>query len=146
MSDDNHREVNLVRTSKGHFRATNNHGVTLAVGESGEEMFTPVQLLLTAIAACTGIDVDYITTKKAEPDQFDVKITAEKVRDDQGNHLVDLNLTFTVTFPEGEGGDQGRDRLPSAVKRSHERLCTVGRTVEIGTPIKATIAGYDEAF
>jgi hypothetical protein len=30
--------------------------------------------------------------------------------------------------------------LPGAVKKSHDRLCAVGRTVEIGTPITTTIA------
>jgi putative redox protein len=29
--------------------------------------------------------------------------------------------------------------LPLAVQRSHDQLCTVGRTVELGTPIATTI-------
>jgi putative redox protein len=29
--------------------------------------------------------------------------------------------------------------LPEAVRQSHDRLCSVGRTVEIGTPITARI-------
>jgi putative redox protein len=29
--------------------------------------------------------------------------------------------------------------LPDAVNRSHDRLCTVGRTVELGTPITTKI-------
>jgi len=29
--------------------------------------------------------------------------------------------------------------LPDAVKKSHDRLCTVGRTVETGTPITTKI-------
>ena len=32
-----------------------------------------------------------------------------KVRDEQGNHLVDLTVTFDVTFPEGEAGDRARE-------------------------------------
>lgn len=139
MSEETHREVSLVRTSKGHFRATNKHGVTLAVGESGDEMFTPVELLLTAIAACTGIDVDYIVGKRAEPGEFTMTMAGQKVRDDLGNHLIDLVMSMSVDFPEGEEGDAAREILPSAAQRSHERLCTVGRTVEIGTPVRVDV-------
>lgn len=144
MSEDSHREVNLERISKARFRATNAEGAEIEIGEAGMGLFTPVQLMLASIAACTGIDVDYITTKRAEPTDFRVKVTGEKVRDEQGNHLVDLELTFSVSFPEGEEGDNGRERLPSGVKRSHERLCTVGRTIEIGTPIRTRIEGVTE--
>jgi hypothetical protein len=42
-------------------------------------------------------------------------------------------------FPAGEDGDQARAILPDAVSKSHDRLCTVGRTVEIGTPITTLI-------
>ena len=50
-----------------------------------------------------------------------------------------LAVTFTVTFPDGEGADRARTILPRAVKTSHDRLCTVSRTVEIGTPVTATV-------
>jgi len=43
------------------------------------------------------------------------------------------------SFPAGEDGDNARSILPDAVKKSHDRLCTVGRTVEIGTPITTKI-------
>jgi putative redox protein len=40
-----------------------------------------------------------------------------------------------VEFPASEAGDAAREVLPSAVQRSHDRLCTVSRTVELGTPV-----------
>jgi uncharacterized OsmC-like protein len=49
-------------------------------------------------------------------------------------------VTFTVAFPEGEAGDNARAVLPDIVKKSNERLCTVSRTVELGTPITTRIA------
>ncbi len=48
-------------------------------------------------------------------------------------------MTFRVRFPGGEGGDKARALLPDAVKKSHDRLCTVSRTVELGTPIEDRI-------
>lgn len=44
-------------------------------------------------------------------------------------------MTFQVRFPEGEAGDAARAVLPEMVTRSHDRLCTVTRTVERGTPV-----------
>jgi uncharacterized OsmC-like protein len=141
MSDDARREVSLERLAKGHFRVTNSDGAVIEVGEHGSGLFTPTELLLVAIASCTGIDVDYITSKRAEPQDYAITMTAEKIRDEKGNRLVDLDVSFSMTFPEGQEGDAAREVLPSAIQRSHERLCTVGRTVEVGTPIRAHIAG-----
>jgi uncharacterized OsmC-like protein len=42
---------------------------------------------------------------------------------------------FRVRFPDGAAGDEARAVLPAAVKRSHDRLCTVTRTVERATPV-----------
>jgi putative redox protein len=96
-------------------------------------------LLLAAIGGCTAVDVDILTSRRAEPDSFEIVIDAEKVRDEAGNHLTDLAVTFRVRFPDGEAGDKARALLPDAVKKSHDRLCTVSRTVEIGTPIASRI-------
>jgi putative redox protein len=138
MTDDPQRRVELTRLSKGRFRATNARGGTLEIGQAGDEqVFSPVELLLTAIAACSAIDVDFITAKRAEPDRFDVEMSANKIRDEQGNRLTDLLLTFDVSFPDDEGGRAAADVLPRAVQQSHDRLCTVSRTVEVGTPIDA---------
>jgi putative redox protein len=68
-----------------------------------------------------------------------VLVDAEKVRDAAGNHLTGLLVTFRISFPDGEPGDKARALLPDAVRKSHDRLCTVGRTVELGTPIATRI-------
>ena len=98
--------------------------------------FTPVELLLAAIAGCSAIDVDLITGKRATPEAFDVRAEGHKVRDEQGNHLVGLKVTFDVTFPEGENGDRAREMLPRALQQTRDRLCSVGRTVALGEPIE----------
>ncbi|HEV7194772.1 MAG TPA: OsmC family protein, partial [Pedococcus sp.] len=100
----------------------------------------PVELLLTAIAGCTAVDVDFITVKRAEPETFTVAASGEKLKDGQGNHMGDLQVTFSVTFPEGEAGDRAREMLPKALAMSHDRLCTVSRTVELGTPVDSRLA------
>jgi putative redox protein len=140
MTDENHKEVELSRLRKARFLARNVRGGELEFGEGDDDAFTPVELLLTAIAGCSAIDVDYITAKRAEAGRLDVRITAEKIRDDQGNRLTDIVLRFEdVRFPDTEGGAAAAEVLPSAVQRSRDRICTVARTVIVGTPVATEV-------
>jgi uncharacterized OsmC-like protein len=66
---------------------------------------------------------------------FEILVDADKVHDEKSNRLTDIVVTYRIRFPEGEDGDKARNLLPDAVRKSHDRLCTVSRTVELGTPI-----------
>ena len=139
MPADSHRTVTITRTSAGRYTAANGRGGRLEFGTGDVDDFTPVELFLAAIGGCTAVDVDILTTRRAEPDSFVVQVDGDKVRDEGGNRMEELSLTFRLRFPEGEGGDAARTLLPEAVQRSHDRLCTVSRTVELGTPISTRI-------
>ena len=54
-----------------------------------------------------------------------MRAEADKVRDAGGNRLTGIVVTFQIAFPGGADGDQARAALPDAVKKSHDRLCTV---------------------
>jgi uncharacterized OsmC-like protein len=139
MSQDSLRTVRLDRVSDLRFTATNAHGATITIGNSGEDAFAPVELLLAAIAGCTAMDVDYATNRRAQPTDFSVTVSGSKVSDEEGNRMTDLTVSFSVSFPEGTDGDAARTILPRAAKLSHDKLCTVSRTVERGTPITSVI-------
>jgi uncharacterized OsmC-like protein len=134
------RSVTVKRGGPGQLVITNVRGGELVVGRGEDGDFTPTELLLGALGSCTGIDVDILTSRRAAADVFDVQVDAAKVRDELGNHLTDINITFHLEFPDGEAGDAARAVYPEAVQRSHDRLCTVGRTVELGTPTTTHIA------
>lgn len=136
---DDHRRVTLERLDTGVYRATNPRGVTLDFGSKHAEGFSPVELLLAAVGGCSAVDVDMVTGRRAEPDHFEVVVEADKVRDDVGNILQDITLTFRVGFPAGADGDKARDMLPRAARTSHDRTCTVSRTIESGTPVTVRI-------
>lgn len=141
MADASARSVELERIGEHLFRATNPRGGTLTFGPDTGADFTPIELLLVALGGCTGLDVEFIVSKRAEPETFAVTARADKIRDDGGNRLVNLDVTFNVTFPEGPEGDAARDVLPSALQKSHDRLCTVSRTIELGSPVTSRLAG-----
>jgi putative redox protein len=136
---DGHRQVSIVRDAVTKYTASNERGGTIAIGSGGDADFTPVELLLAAIGGCTAIDVDVVTSRRAEPAEFTIEVEGEKIRDALGSRMTDLAVTFRVTFPEGEGGDAARALLPDAVRRSHDSLCTVSKTVELGTVVTSTI-------
>ena len=133
------RSVELVRTALGQYEARNDRGGVISIGSGEGEDFTPVELLLAAIAGCSAVDVDHITSRRAEPEVFEVVASGEKVRSDaDGNHLTDLEVTFRLRFADGEDGDRAREAFPRAVAQSRDRLCTVSRTVQLGTPVQMT--------
>ena len=96
VADDAHRGIELTKIGEGRYKATNARGGVVAVGSGGDPDFTPVELLLAAIAGCSAIDVDLITGKRAQATGFDVVAEGDKVRDEGGNHLTGLRVTFEI--------------------------------------------------
>ena len=135
MTETSKRQVTLTRESKGVYIATNAKGGTLRFGPETQDGFSAVELLLVAVAGCSGIDVDYMTSRRAEPLRFDVVSEATQEKGDDGNILRDVTVTFHLEFPPGEDGDKARDRIDAALKASHDTSCTVSRTLEAATPV-----------
>jgi putative redox protein len=138
MGDDTRRSVTVRRTAAGQLVATNQRGGELSLGAADTD-FTPVELLLVAIGACSALDVDALTSRRAEPESFEVQVAGDKVRDETGNRMENLQVTFRVTFGGGAAGDAARAVLPDMIARSHDRLCTVTRTVEHATPVDSRL-------
>jgi putative redox protein len=134
-----HRAVTVHRVARGRFAVENDRGGQITFGTGDGTDFTPTELLLAAIGGCTAIDVDILTSRRAEPDAFAVVVDAEKVRDAEGNRLTDIAVTFRITFPATAQGDEARAILRDVVRKSHDKLCTVGRTIESGTPIATRV-------
>ena len=140
MADETTRSVTIERLDTGVYLARNARGGELRFGSKPGDDFTPVELLLAAIAGCSAVDVDVVTGRRAEPESFTARVDAEVVRDDSGNLLRDITLTFSVAFPAGPAGDAAREILPRAAKTSHDRTCTVSRTIEAGTPVTVRLS------
>ncbi|MDP3894173.1 OsmC family protein [Nocardioides sp.] len=135
------RQVDLTRIGPRRYKATNGRGGVLPIGSGDDPDFTPVELLLAAIAGCSAIDVDLITGRRATAESFDVEASAGKVRDENGNHLTGIRVTFDVVFPEGVDGDEARAVLPRSLAQTRDRLCTVSRTVALGEPVDFELKG-----
>lgn len=133
--DSNTRSIELSRQKTGHYTARNAAGAEVEFGQ-GEGLLSPVELLLAAIAGCSAIDVDVATSRSAEPARFEVTASGDKVVDENGASRMDhLNLAFKLAFGDDAGGQKAASMVERLVKLSHDKHCTVSRTVEHGTPV-----------
>ena len=81
-----HYAVDLTRIDTTQYRATNSAGASIDFG-SGEGLLSPVELLLAAVAGCSAVDVDVVTSRRAEPESFDVHVEGDRVREDGASRL-----------------------------------------------------------
>jgi putative redox protein len=80
----------------------------------------PKQLLLTALAGCTGIDVISILKKmRHEPEYFNIILDAE-LTEEHPKHYTSMHITY-----EFGGKDLDMEKLKKAVDLSQEKYCGV---------------------
>ena len=133
------REVKIERVESRKYRATSAAtGASLEFGQ-GEGLLSPVELLLAAIAGCSSIDVDVATTRKSEPEKFEVAATGYKISEDGAGRMDDIHLGFDLKFPDNEEGRKAASMVERIVKLSHDKYCTVSRTVELGAKVTSEV-------
>ena len=138
MSDNNLYGIEMIRKDKNHFVATNPAGASLEFGR-GEGLLSPVELLLAAVAGCSAIDVDVVTSRRTEPTKFIVRASGEKIDEDGATRLAGVDLEFELAFPNDEAGQDAAKMVERLVQLSHDKHCTVSRTVEHQTPVNFTV-------
>ena len=137
------RSIELTRIGEGRYKATNVRGGVLPIGTGADPDFTPIELLLAALAGCSAVDVDLITGKRAQATSFDVHAEGHKVRDELGNHVTGIRVVFDLEFPEGEAGDAARAVVPRTLEQVRDRLCPVVRTVALPNDVELLAADAD---
>ncbi|MCM1010973.1 MULTISPECIES: OsmC family protein [unclassified Brevibacterium] len=137
MSEDK-RSIELTRIAPNHYRATAPNGASIEFGR-GEGLMTPVELLLAAVAGCSSIDVDTVTSRHTDAERFDVRASADKIVEDGANRLENVHLDFDLAFPDDEAGRRADAQIEKLVGLSHDKYCTVSRTVEHATPVTYSV-------
>lgn len=127
--------VSVQRTAQGHFRATNAAGVQVEVG-TGEDVFTPVELLLAALGACSSIDPDTVISRRTEPRSFAAEVSADYVREDE-NYLQDVLIQLAVELDDSPDTRRVARTVERALAQAHGKTCTVARTLERTTQVRA---------
>ncbi len=129
-------DVLVERLGTTHYKATNSTGASIEFGRA-PGLLTPVELLLAATAGCASVDVDIVTGRRdTTPEHFRVRSTASKIQDADGaTQLDNINLTFDIAFPNTPEGQQAEGLIDRVLEISHEKDCTVSRTIEHATPV-----------
>ncbi|HEX9801791.1 MAG TPA: OsmC family protein [Gammaproteobacteria bacterium] len=103
---------------KGETPATVALDAPSAVGGDGAG-FRPKELLLNALAGCTGMDVISILAKmRCEPAAFRVEVRAEE-SDEHPKVFTAFHITYFIK------GDIPAEKLEKAINLSQERYCGV---------------------
>ncbi|MEV5571215.1 OsmC family protein [Spirillospora sp. NPDC052269] len=120
-------EVRVERTADGGFVGTNGRGASVAIGSADEDgVFTPVELLLTALAGCELVTVEPLTAKRGHRMvKLAADVHADKV---ETSRLGTITVTYDVELPEGD--DEAAEVLRAVAKRVHEKYCTVGNALK----------------
>lgn len=131
--------VRVQRDGEHRFTATNERGARVAIGRDGaENAFTPGELLLAAIASCSAVTSENLLTRRLG-ESLELAVNADRDKDPDDPHkFSSVQVSFDVDLSTLEEEGQ-RDALVDAVHRAIERVCTVSRTVETGTPITVTL-------
>lgn len=126
----NRATVNLSWEGKWKFMAADAYGHTVPVEapmRDGDEFggFKPTHLMLTALGACTGVDVVSILHKKRQDvTGMEIRVTGSQ-EEDWPKAWTEFNVHYVVS---------GRGIDPKAVHRSIElsegRYCSVGATLK----------------
>lgn len=127
--------VDLNRVENSVYRATNADGTSIEFGR-GEGLLSPVELLLAAVAGCSAVDVDVVTSRRAEPESFEVHVEGDRVSEDGASRLSEVRVGFDLSFPDTPEGNQARKLVDNLIRISHEKDCTVSRTVENPTRVE----------
>lgn len=133
------RAVELTRTGTGRYTARNAAGAEIAFG-TGEDLLSPVELLLAALAGCSSVGVDTATSRSAQPTRFRVAATGHEVVEEGARRLDGLHLSFDLAFPDDDGGRKAAGLVERLIALAHDKHCTVSRTIEHGAPVGHDVA------
>jgi uncharacterized OsmC-like protein len=93
--------------------------------------FTPVELLLAAIAGCSGIDLQTASRNaEVDPGQFELRVRGSKPHG--GDGLTQITVEYKVPAIEP-------DALEPLITEA-KKLCTVSLTVENSCPVDGVVA------
>ncbi|GAA4618319.1 OsmC family protein [Saccharopolyspora hordei] len=131
--------VEVTRTGEHTFVATNPRGGRVAIGREGApDAFTPGELLLAAIAACSALTSENLLVRRLGEDA-ELTVHADRTKDPADKHrFARVQVGFDVDLGAVEDDDE-RAKLLDAVERAIGKYCTVSRSVEEGTPIDLTL-------
>ena len=138
-----------IETARDGFRrwtARNDRGAEVRIAAADDEgaqpSFTPVELLLAAMGGCGGLVVDR-TARTVEHDGLRIVVESMSGPEDEGR-VGRIRVSYEMELPAGD--EQAAEKFARGVQLTHERYCTVSRTVEHGAAVQAILPDGTTGF
>ena len=95
----------------------------------------PTELLLSAVAGCTGIDIISILTKmRLNPTAFQMDVKGERA-DDHPKRFTAIHIHYALD------GDLPEDKVIRAIELSKEKYCSVSHSLNAEISVSYSING-----
>jgi putative redox protein len=95
----------------------------------------PTELLLSAVAGCTGIDIISILHKmRLEPSSFHMDVEGERA-DDHPKRFTKINIHYALE------GDLPEDKVVRAIELSKDKYCSVSHSLNAEIAVTYSING-----
>lgn len=95
----------------------------------------PTELLLNAVAGCTGIDIISILTKmRLEPSSFKMEVHGDRA-DDHPKKFTDIHIHYSLE------GELPEDKVVRAIQLSKDKYCSVSHSLSANITASYSING-----
>jgi putative redox protein len=95
----------------------------------------PTELLLHAVAGCTGIDIISILHKmRLEPSSFQMDVKGERA-DDHPKRFTDIHIHYALE------GELPEEKVARAIQLSKEKYCSVSHSLNANMTVSFSING-----
>lgn len=137
-------KINLKRLNENFaFEAVNEEGNTItidtALKNGGDGLgFSPMQLLLVAVAGCSAIDIIHILKKQRQQiDDFEIELEGAREKVDEYSVWKEINIHYVLK------GKIDREKAERAAFLSHEKYCSVSKALAYSSTINFRITIVD---
>jgi putative redox protein len=116
------------------FEAVNPQGVSVRMDSPSENPYlTPMELVLIALAGCTGMDTaDILRKKRQEVDSMEIRVRGTRT-EDHPRVYTGIELEYVVT-----GANLSESALARSIELSMTKYCSVGAMLAPSVPIKTS--------
>src|SRR5882757_4372925 len=124
------------RTDVRRYTGRSSRGAEVLIGsEDVEGVFTPGELLKIALAACSGMSSDHpLRSRLGDDYSATIKVSGAADREQEIYPLIDERLEVDLSSLS----EEDRVKVLTIVRRSVDKVCTVGRTLKSGTEVTFT--------
>jgi putative redox protein len=133
--------IETVRNGERDWTVRNDRGAEVRVAgandPAAQPSFTPVELLLAALGGCGGLVVDS-TARAVDHDGLRIVVESASRPEDDGR-VGAVRVSYELALPDGD--PDSAEALERAIRLTHEKYCTVSRTLEHGARVE--VAGPD---